>query len=182
MLHHRQLHLGQEVPQPPVHQMTSTNPSEKSFASRNDNDYYGVPYRIQANGSRFKSQPTSPLESLNIVEEFSKGDLASHYGYVDRGSSLSLQSQERQTDIEIQKLRKELATEHEKVINLSSQLVSSNEINYFKKLFALGNSDHVYLSGIVILTCLGTCALTLFRYQAGLNHFNMFPCCVAHRR
>ena len=85
------------------------------------------------------------------MEEFSKGDLASHYGYVDRGSSLSLQSQERQTDIEIQKLRKELATEHEKVINLSSQLVSSEIINILKSCFALEDNDRIYLS-IIILT------------------------------
>ncbi len=73
--------------------MASTNPSEKSFGSRVENDYYGVPYRLQPNGSRFKSQPTSPLKSLNIAEEFSKGEMGGHYGYGERGSSLSLQNQ-----------------------------------------------------------------------------------------
>ena len=105
--------------------MASTNPSEKSFGARMENDYYGVPYRLQPNGSRFKSQPTSPLKSLNIAEEFSKGELASHYGYIDRGSSLSLHSQDKHAELEINKLRKELLEEHEKVMNLSSQLVSS---------------------------------------------------------
>jgi hypothetical protein len=35
-----------------------------------------VPYRLQTNGSRFKSQPTSPLKSLNVTDELSRlGDL-----------------------------------------------------------------------------------------------------------
>ena len=136
MMHQRQLHLGQEMPQPQV--LLSGNPSEKSFGSsaataasiaRAENEYYGVPYRLQPNGARFKSQPTSPLKNLNIAEELvSRGsEVNSHYGYsnfVERGSNLSLQNTEKQTDAEIHKLRRELAEEHEKVMNLSSQLVS----------------------------------------------------------
>ena len=140
MMHQRQLHLGQEMPQPQVLMssganpslMSSANPSEKSFGSstaasiaRAENEYYGVPYRLQPNGSRFKSQPTSPLKNVNVAEEFSRGnvDLSTHYGFAERGSNLSLHSQEKQTDAEIQKLRRELAEEHDKVLNLSSQLV-----------------------------------------------------------
>jgi hypothetical protein len=141
MMHQRQLHLGQEMPQPQV--LMSANPSEKSFGSstaasiaRAENEYYGIPYRVQPNGSRFKSQPTSPLKNTNIAEELSRGhvgsaaaEVNSHYAFhfVDRGSNLSLQStvsaQDKQTDAEIQKLRRELAEEHDKVLNLSSQLV-----------------------------------------------------------
>jgi hypothetical protein len=144
MMHQRQLHLGQEMPQPQVlmssaHPMSSANPSEKSFGSslaRAENEYYGVPYRLQPNGSRFKSQPTSPLKNVNVADEFSRGnvDLSTHYGFVDRGSNLSLHSQEKQTDFEIQKLRRELAEEHDKVLNLSSQLVRKlyNKIDFFQ--------------------------------------------------
>ena len=141
MMHQRQLHLGQEMPQPQV--LMSANPSEKSFGSstaasiaRAENEYYGIPYRLQPNGSRFKSQPTSPLKNTNIAEELARGhggnvapEVNSHYAFhfVDRGSILSLQSavsaQEKQTDVEIHKLRRELAEEHDKVLNLSSQLV-----------------------------------------------------------
>jgi hypothetical protein len=125
------------MPQPQV--LLSGNPSEKSFGSsataasisRAENEYYGVPYRLQPNGARFKSQPTSPLKTLNIAEERAgRGpEVSSHYGYsnfVERGSNLSLQNPnlEKQTDAEIHKLRRELAEEHDKVMNLSSQLVS----------------------------------------------------------
>ncbi len=87
---------------------------------------------------------------MNIAEELGRGhggsaaaEVNSHYAFhfVDRGSNLSLQSavstQDKQTDAEINKLRRELAEEHEKVLNLSSQLVMALSIFDIREKFVI---------------------------------------------
>ncbi len=87
ILHQQQLQSGQEPIVPNL-----TQPSISS-AGRSETDYYAPRAQTHFGGLRFKSQPSSPLKNMTIVEELSKtnSDFSNGYGNFV-GSSLSLQS------------------------------------------------------------------------------------------
>jgi neuron navigator 2 len=101
---------------------TRSNVSEKSYSSLStaartdqETEYYGIPFGIRnrssATGSNINNN-SSHLTSPNKAEST----------YL---SLAPIGSEESQTDAEIFKLRRELADEHSKVLNLTSQLATN---------------------------------------------------------
>lgn len=102
------------------------------------NEYYGVPFHVNNGPGRFKSQPTSPSKSqgqgLSLPPEYNGSKYSSFKNTAEMeqdncsNPDVSAMTLDQRTDYEIQKLRKELSDENEKVKNLTSQLVTNAHV------------------------------------------------------
>ena len=108
LLHQQQITARGQHTASPSKSRSVVSASEKSYSSlstnRNqDTDYYGIPFRTNKMDNKVApSQPTYASLPPMIAEE--------------------------KTDIEILKLRKELSEEHDKVLNLTSQLATNAHV------------------------------------------------------
>ncbi|TRY75006.1 hypothetical protein TCAL_09848 [Tigriopus californicus] len=114
-----------------------TTEQEKGFPSQN-NEYYGVPFPANNGPGRFKSQPTSPSkpqgQGLSLPPNYNGSVYSSFKNNTDMehdrfsNPDMSAMTLDQRTDYEIQKLRKELSDENDKVKNLTSQLVTNAHV------------------------------------------------------